>query len=251
MSKKLNFNEKSHKYWVMNGRKREYLTSVTTFLSDFFEPFNAKEVARKLSKLPKYKAMKMGMRKILAEWKESANHGLRVHELLERHLNKQGVSYDDVERLLDYNKFLQGKAWSEEKFKDRNLQFKPEMKIHDEELGLAGTIDLPVFDYDEQVVHLYDWKTNKGEDKLKPKRVTSRTKMAKNPLEELPDCKHSVYAMQIAVYAYMLERDGYRIGELGIIHLIEDKHIEYLVDYKELKPIVEKMFEMVKNEIQN
>ncbi len=65
---KLRYFSGTHNYFI--GRKK--LTSVTTFIGKFFEPFDAKGIARKLSKFHANKVKKHGVRYWLAEWKKAS-----------------------------------------------------------------------------------------------------------------------------------------------------------------------------------
>lgn len=78
-SKSLKFYPKSHTY-KLNGKK---LISVTTFVGQFFDEFDAKGIARKLAKFPANKAKKQGVRYFLSKWKESRDFGTKVYKDLE------------------------------------------------------------------------------------------------------------------------------------------------------------------------
>jgi len=102
----------------------------------------------------------------------------------------------------------------------------PEQKIYNEELLLAGTIDLVINhngvkngeETTDRVVSLYDWKTNK---EIKRKGYKGQ-KGILPPTEDLEDCNYIKYALQLSTYAYILEKTGSIIYKLYIIHLRED-----------------------------
>ena len=232
--KKIRFYEKSHTYWL--GRKK--LTSVTTFIKEFFPEFNAREVARKQAKFPANKAAKRGVRYWLKEWKNSAEQGTMVHKMLEE---ASSFSFWNEEPEGLQPKFLK-KAQQGLKYvnklrnRDKYSLLIPESLIYDEELGLAGQIDLMVIEeVGSSIVHLFDWKTNK---KITSEGYNGRT--ALEPISELPDSHLSKYGLQLSFYAYMLERKGYVIGDLMVVHLHEDHGaIEYPVSYN--KSLVERL----------
>lgn len=235
--KKLKFYEGTHTYWL--GRQK--LTSVTTFIGKFFPPFEAQKIAKRLSHFPFYKQKGMGVRKILAEWKESAYHGTRVHEALENFLlGNQTKVLKGLKDSKDTNKYNEGKYYLNRKLNsmDKPLDT-PELRIHDEELGLAGTIDLFISEGEgeDKVITLIDWKTNKA---IKKKSFDGKT-FAYPPMEAMQDCNYEKYSLQLSLYAYMLERQGYTIKELIIVHLQEDKAVEIIVPY--LKDDIIKMLE--------
>ena len=45
------------------------------------------------------------------------------------------------------------------------------------------------------------------------------------------DCSYTKYSLQLSVYAYMLERQGYVIDGLHLVHIFEDKIETYDIGY--------------------
>lgn len=111
--------------------------------------------------------------------------------------------------------------------------FSPEVQVYDEELGLAGTVDL-VIEGGGRVV-LVDYKTN---DKITTKSYDGKVGILP-PTRDMEDCSMSRYSLQLSLYAYILERRGCFIDKLYIIHLSEKGAKEIEVPY--LKERVEKM----------
>lgn len=231
MMAKLKFYPKKHVYYY--GRKR--LKSVTTFVGEYFKPFNAREIARKLSTFPNNKRLKHGVRWFLREWKGTAEHGTRVHQMIEAHIKFPDVTIVD-EEARDVNKYTQGRAW----LSKQEGHMKTELKVYDETLGLAGTIDLVITNNDGTVT-LVDWKTSKTIHKK-----AYNKEIAKEPIEHLEDTNYNKYSLQLSTYAYMLEHK-YKtpVKDLIMVHLLEDNFVEYKLPY--LKEEVKKMLE-VKNE---
>ena len=230
---KLKFYEKSHKYKI----GKTTLTSVTTFIGKFFEPFDAKGIARKLARFPINKERKHGVRYFLKDWKEAAEHGTRTHEMLELAIDPAATEEPISKENRDWNKFKQGMDWWEEYNKNTDVENSMcELRIYNEELLLAGTIDLMVV-HKDMSISLIDWKTNKA-----IKKTGYHHKRAFVPIEDLHDCNYNKYTLQLSLYAYMMERAGYTIRDLIIVHLMEDKSKEYKVEYK--KEIIKKLLEV-------
>ena len=63
-------------------------TSVTSFISEFFEKFDSLKIATKLvTKIPKYAAFTV--EELLNKWRGAADHGTKVHNEIEKYiLNK-------------------------------------------------------------------------------------------------------------------------------------------------------------------
>ena len=247
-NKKLKFYEKSHTYKI--GKKK--LISVTSLISKFFPPFNAKEIARKLAKFQINKARKHGVRYWLNEWKEAAEHGTRVHEWLEFHiLNTEPEDSWSLLEERDKKKIEQGKEWLYEFGRTLNNPiFKPEVQVYSEDYGLAGTIDLMIFvDSDEnngdKEVILVDWKTNKKIDK----RAYANKKGTHKITEELDACNYIKYALQLNTYKLIVEKElGYKVKDMILLHLKEDSHKEYKITENFINKYILNMVEVNRNE---
>lgn len=229
---KIKFYKKSHKYKL--GRKE--LMPVTTFVGQFFKPFNAREIARKLAKFPHNKRNKRGVRYWLKTWKGAADYGTRIHNLIDSFIkNQKTVTESDEDSIkvayaLDFLKSIGVNIYS-------NL-VESEKIIFSDRLGLAGTIDILAIGNGTATV--IDWKTNK--------KITSRAykdEKAKGPLKDLADCNYNKYMCQLNVYGYILETEyGVKIENLYIAHLTDTGVESYLVPYNKEK--VEEMLEWQK-----
>jgi ATP-dependent exoDNAse (exonuclease V) beta subunit len=203
----LKFVSKTHKYRV--GKKE--LHSVTKMVGKLFKPFDAKEVARKLASFPVNKLAKRGVRYWLAEWKKSADYGTEVHNALEDYANGEEVS------LVDEN-YFKGKELLDQYLSEGYHLF-PEVRVFDEEVGLAGTIDLVMIKGDEVV--LLDWKTNK---KITTKAYGDSDKGLYPLVSHLDNCKINLYYLQLLVYSYILEKNyGLKSALLRLAHLRDGK----------------------------
>lgn len=224
---KLKFNEKRHEYSL--GTRR--LLSVTQFIGKYFPKFDAKEVARKLAKFPKNKLEKKGVRYWLALWKESSNHGTRIHNALDKYIS--GIPISEISKELeeqDIGKVTNGISWVD--LNAKKLKKETELVIYDDELGLAGTIDLVIHNEDGTIT-LVDWKTNK---EIKREGYTKKD-MAFCPIETLTNSNYNKYTLQLSVYAYMMERKGYKVKNLILLHLKDNAMVSYTIEY--LKETVE------------
>jgi ATP-dependent exoDNAse (exonuclease V) beta subunit len=231
--KKVKFYEKSHKYKV--GTKT--LTAVTKFVHFFFKPFDQKEIARKLSKIPKNKQEKKGVRYFIKEWKNDSLHGTKVHKALEEVIKGTKVT---VINSRDELKAIQGQSFLET-LPINEIDLLPEFMVVDTELGLAGTIDLLCLHNGTKEVTIYDYKTNKA---IRDSAFKKSDVGIHPPCTDLPDCNLVHYSLQLSTYGYMLERSGYKIRELSLVHLREDSWIRISIDYKKFRPYIIKMIEV-------
>ena len=221
--KRVTFSEKKHVYKL--GKKQ--LTSVTTYLSQYFSEFNAREIARKLAKFPQNRKAKKGVRYWLRTWKEDAEHGSRVHEMIEKYIKNEVINTESEER--DGLKFIQALKYLNTCIDGSFEELTPEVLVYNEELGLAGQIDL-IHKYkkgNDTYFDIYDWKTNKA-----IKKQSYNGKFCKPPFEHLEDCNYTKYMLQLMLYAYMYsQQTGYRIGNLILVHLQENEVVTYNIEY--------------------
>lgn len=121
-------------------------------------------------------------------------------------------------------------------FIDKDCAIYAEKKLRLDFAKLAGTIDLPIIKRGTKRFCILDWKTNK--DEFKPtsgymKKIFVGGKWIKSdifvqtddrfkyPISHLPLCKINGYALQLSLYAYMMEVWGYELVDKGleIIHI--------------------------------
>lgn len=217
----LKFDEEKHVYTV----GKEKLDSVTTFIGQFFKPFDAEEIASSLSERtgkPK--------QEYLDEWQEAREHGTRVHNAIENYIKLTGRTkleaidipkYHEAIRVLDLRP---GDVTKELEYRLYNLKYK-----------LAGTIDYLEIDTKNRTVTLMDWKTNKSIHTSGYGGL-----MAKKPVDHLEDCSYNKYALQLSIYAKLILeqlnvrlRKPYKLDKLFLVHLLPNGRKIYKVNYME------------------
>lgn len=250
MSKTLIFCEEEHTYWLVDTEptqtdfkdEAEYveqygalpkvpLMSVTTFLHQYTQGFDADEVIEKmmkgseiyLGKNEEYQGMNVEEIKTLWNIKRdrAARYGTYVHLGAENYALK-GV-FDAPSR----PEFTQVKNYFKQNAYDVAAA---EKRIHSDKYMLAGTVDLllsrdetvgaggPEPDV-ETVYYVADWKTNNGKD-LADTTGDHFTKTMKFPLVNVPDLPYWHYALQFSLYRYLLEEiEGLKIVGQEIVHL--------------------------------
>ena len=194
-------------------------TSVTTFIGQFFEEFDAKKVAAKLVKT-NIKYMHMSVEELMAQWKYSADYGTIVHEELEDYI----INGTEVKE----KKSIQGVDWLKKYMMKSNYDVYSECVVYSKELKLAGTIDLLLYDKNSDSYNILDWKTSK--------RINSKAfknKKGNHPVtSNMDDCNFNHYALQTSLYRYILEEFyGLKISEHMIIHLMDNQCIGYHTPY--------------------
>jgi hypothetical protein len=205
-----------HKYY--HKKTGESFKSVTTVLSMLEPHFDTEGVAYAISqqsddvKKPEY----IGMTKdeILAEWerinREANEYGTEVHEILERYLlaDRIYIPKNEYEREI-ITKF--------QEVDDMTGTVYPEAVLFSEKYKIAGTSDI-VEDCGEYF-NILDFKTNKKLNFISP-----YNQWLNKPVSHLSDCQYNVYALQLSIYAYMIQmQTRKKVGKLQIYYLNPEK----------------------------
>ena len=208
----LKFDKKKHRYYL----DTKELTSVTNFVKKFFKPFDVKKIAKYVAKNRRNKGEKITATQVKKEWKGIAQAGTDIHQEIEDWIMCQTHPLN--------NKAIQGMIWFEDIPEFDHV--KCEEIVWSEELGLAGTIDCMIVHGDNSVT-LVDWKTNKA---IKKGGYNFGTLP---PTADIKDGNLNQYTLQLSCYAYILEKEyGYKIRDLVLVHLKDDRTIPYEVEYK-------------------
>ena len=185
-------------------------TSVTTFLSDFFEKFDSEKIAKKLvNRVPKY--AHLTAEELIGQWNEARDHGTKVHNEIEDYL-LEDITPTEI-------KATNAIDWLNKNSNSDDHVALSEKIIYSEELKLAGSIDLIIHNKKTDRYSLVDWKTNA--------KITTNSFNGKSGTHtitsDLEDCKYTLYALQLSLYRYILEEYyGLSIRNQLIAHLKED-----------------------------
>ena len=154
----ISLDQENHKY-ILESNPDFKFSSVTEFIHHFFEKFDQEKVARKLINThPKYRGKTVT--EVIKEWGKGAERGTIVHNELEMFI-KEKISPK-------HQMSITGVQWVKEKQKNPHNTFYSEVIVYSKELGIAGTIDVLVYNSEQDMYHLVDWKTNKRIDKKSP-----------------------------------------------------------------------------------
>ena len=211
------FTADDHKYTLKDDPGFTF-TSSTTFIHHFFTPFNQQKVAERLVTTKKYEGISID--ELLADWKKSADTGTLVHDELENYvLNKR--------KRPKHPKGKQGVAWLKDEI-NKSWVLHPEVLIYSTEIGIAGMMDLLVYNPEDDVYAIADWKTNKKiyTNAFGGKRGT------RGSTADLADCNFIHYTLQLSLYRYILEEYyGLKVASTILVHLHEDKYKTYSCEY--------------------
>lgn len=219
----IKFTAHDHSYTSLDEQDKTKWVSVTSFIGNFKQPFDADKIALKSSKSKKSKWYGMTPEEIKEAWNNESlrattlgtwYHNCREtdicsFETMERHgktipvfktIENQGVKFSPNQKLVD--------------------GVYPELMVYLKSAGLCGQSDL-VEVIDGQV-HITDYKTNK---EIKMEGFTNwegiTTKM-NFPVNHLDDCNVNHYALQLSMYMYIILKHNPKLkpGTLTIHHIV-------------------------------
>jgi ATP-dependent exoDNAse (exonuclease V) beta subunit len=230
----IKFYQTGHRYEILCDVDSQY-TSVTTWIHTHFPKFNADDIIQKMFKSKnwnsKNKYWGMTADEIKNMWKksgdDSCSFGTNLHEQIETFMNNTTLPrhYTLGDLLSLYNERLpenMSTEWSYfvEFLKD-NLDLKPyrtEWMIFDEELKIAGSIDM-VFENPDGTLSIYDWKRCKEINKNNNWNKYSTNEL----ISHLPDTNYWHYSLQLNTYKAILERKyGKQIKDLFLVRMHPD-----------------------------
>jgi hypothetical protein len=229
----IKFYNSGHKYEISTDKKTKY-TSVTTWAHSHFPKFDADVVIANIFNGknwgPGHKYWGMTAEQIKNSWKSTgtaaAGQGTSLHDRIERFMNDRRFTFaytqkelceiyktdfkDKVDDQIEWEYFIN--------FVSDHPDLKPyrtEWSIYDEDLKLAGSIDM-VYENPDGTLAIYDWKRCKDIPK-----ENSWNKFATNPLVgHLYDEKFWHYTLQLNTYRAIIERKyGKVVSKLCLVKL--------------------------------
>lgn len=265
--KYLMFDEPSHKYTITNDLTSVY-TSVTTWNHSHFPHFNADKVIEKMMKGKNWhsenKYWGMSSEEIKEQWsknaKEVSGAGTALHFDIECFMNQNVKKRYTHESLLEsYNKRInEGEKPPNESIewdfflnyvKKYPLQvpYRTEWMIYDEELKLAGSIDM-VYENQDGSLSIYDWKRSKDISKINNFGESATTEC----VEHLPNTNYWHYSLQLNTYKAILEKKyDKKVKDLWLVklHPTNTNNSYELLRCADLQSEVFELFQRRKNEL--
>lgn len=177
------------------------------------------------------KKRKVSQESIKEEWakirEEAEERGSAYHKSREQAQLKKSGSYKHISNAT-YKLSLD--------LANLEAGFYPELMLVHPNFNIAGTAD-SVEIFSDGTFNLSDYKTNKSLDfnsfQVYDQRLRKRIpKMMFEPVSHLEDCNGNHYALQLSMYAYILESYGYKLNEMWIDHIVfEDNEVVDIIKY--------------------
>ncbi len=228
---RIRFDPIDHRYFIDGNPDT---ISVTQLIDKFFPEFDAPYWAP-------IKASQRGIstEDILAEWEakriDSANKGTALHEAIENYYNNKSHDSNSAE----FRQFLS--------FKQRYsgmTPFRSEWRIFDEDLLVAGTIDM-VYKKDVGSLYMFDWKRSEKVVRSDGSIKNDNYQFAFGELAHLGDNSFNRYCLQQNIYKAILEkRYKQKISSMNLLVMHEtydryhhipipnmDREVNYILKY--------------------
>lgn len=238
----ITFDEGPHIYTIDGDSS---FMSVTTFLKNNFEKFDADFVIDRMMKSknwPNSKYYGQTKEEIKDMWEknrvESSTLGTELHKNIEDFYNNIPVENDSVEYGYFKNYYEDHKHL---------VPFRTEWMVWDKELKLAGSIDM-TYELEDGTIYIYDWKRSKDICKA-PYNFKSST----NPvISHIPDSNFWHYSLQLNTYKAILEKNyGKKIGQMCLVVMHPNFKNYKKFEVPDLSDEVSCLFEQRKNFIIN
>ncbi len=236
----IEFDEKPHKYYVKDFE--DDFISVTTFIHNFFPKFNADQIIDKMMSSrnwPKSKYFGLSKEEIKQEWEDNKNlaahDGTIMHKDIELYLNDIEV----INNSKEFQFFL-------DFIKDHNylIPYRTEWEVFDEDLYLAGSIDMCFTKKGSDEIIIYDWKRSKDikEDNLYESGFY--------PISHLPNANYWHYSLQLNIYKRILEKKyNKKVSEMYLLWLHPNNDSYKRIEVVDLSKEVEDLLNIRKEEV--
>ena len=247
IDKRISFDPKEHKYFIDGNPDT---ISVTQLIDKFFPEFDSlywsrEKAKERLSSLthPESEENILSMQStILNEWAEKSSNaaklGTELHEAIENYYNKEKYNSNTTE----FKQFLSFK----QQYKNM-IPFRSEWRIFDEDLLVAGTIDM-VYKREDGLYYMFDWKRSEKVVRNDGTIINSTFQFAFGELGHLGDNSYNKYCLQQNIYKAILEkRYNLKISTMNLLvmhekfdryHRIQipnmDSEVKHIFSYRRL-----------------
>jgi hypothetical protein len=236
----IHFDEPTHVYTV-KGDSRGWI-SCTGFLHAFFPHADTDDIITKMmrsKKWPESKWYGMTREQIKQTWKdlgkEASEAGTAMHLGIEQVMNAAPEEVvPEVKQTKEWEYFE--KYWA----KDSEVwePWRTEWEVYDEELKLAGSIDMIYRNKQDGTFAIYDWK------RAKEMKMENPFSNGYGPVKDLPDCNYWHYTLQLNVYRWLLEKHyNLKISEMALLVLHPNNKSYKRFKLNRLEEEVEEMME--------
>jgi hypothetical protein len=216
------FKAQDHSYKSIDPNENIDWISVTTFVNQFKQSFDAPAQAIKSSKNKKSKWYNLSVPKILEAWESEGKRATDLGTWYHNEREKDLMAHDTIERSGVAIPIIKPLYDGESKISpDQKLVegIYPEHFVYLKSAGICGQSDR--VEVIKDTVHIVDYKTNKEIKKESFRNYQGISQRMMGPCAHLDDCNFNHYALQLSTYIYIIlkHNHGYKPGKLELHHI--------------------------------
>lgn len=216
------FNADNHSYTSINDESIDWV-SVTTLVSHFKKPFDAKKVAAKVSKNKRSKWYGMTPETIENIWKAEADRAVTLGTYYHNQREADLCALSSIERdgvivpIITPVVTEDGLKYAPAQKLDPGVY--PEHFVYLKSAGICGQSDL--VEVVNGKVNIVDYKTNKEIKTESYVDWEGKSEKLLAPLDDLDDCNFYHYSLQLSIYMYMILKHNPKLkpGRIFIHHV--------------------------------
>lgn len=217
------FNDADHSYKSIDGDNIDWI-SVTTLISNFKKPFDAKGVAAKVSKNKRSKWYGIEPETILKIWDDESQRAMTLGTFYHNQREADLCSLSSIEKegvtipIFSPNVEPNGIKVAPNQKLDSGVY--PEHMVYLKSAGICGQSDL--VEIVNGKVYIIDYKTNKEIKKESFVNWEGVSDKLSFPLQHLDDCNFNHYALQLSIYMYIILKHNPKLkpGAMYIHHIV-------------------------------
>jgi hypothetical protein len=223
------FNDADHSYKSIDGDNIDWV-SVTTLISNFKKPFDAKAVAAKVSKNKKSKWFGIEPETILKIWDDESQRAMSLGTFYHNQREADLCSLASIEKdgvtIPIFSPNAEPNGVKVAPLQKLESGVYPEHMVYLKSAGICGQSDL--VEIVNGKVYIIDYKTNKEIKKESFVNWEGISDKLSFPLLHLDDCNFNHYALQLSIYMYIMLKHNPKLrpGAMYIHHIVfeeEDK----------------------------
>ena len=218
----IKFNADNHSYSSIDGEAIDWI-SVTTLVSHFKKPFDAKKVAEKVSKSKKSKWSGIDPETIQQIWSNEADRSILLGTWYHNQREIDLCSLASLERegvtvpVFKPSEVTQGVKIAPSQKLEPGVY--PEHMVYLRSVGICGQSDL--VEVVNGKVNIIDYKTNKEIKKESYVNWEGQSEKMLPPVDSLDDCNFYHYVLQLSIYMYIILKHNPKLkpGRIFIHHI--------------------------------
>jgi hypothetical protein len=216
------FNANDHSYKSLDGEAINWI-SVTTLVSHFKKPFDAKKIAAKVTKNKRSKWYGIDPELIQKIWTNEADRSTTLGTWYHNQRESDLCSLASIERegvtvpVFKPTEVKEGVKLAPQQKLESGVY--PEHMVYLRSVGICGQSDL--VEVVNGKVNIIDYKTNKKIDTESYVDWEGKSEKMLPPIDTLDDCNFYHYALQLSIYMYIILKHNPKLkpGRIFIHHV--------------------------------